>query len=206
MRKQVDVRDEMPTIMKNDLILTMPKEQMNLYHETFEGMKEDLFYNKKTKITFLQIFTKLRTICSTPINEGMKELGAKFDWVLDYSTDNETDSVIIYSTFSDKGIHILSEILTKHKLKHQVMTGKNTQDQRVKAINDFQNGAVKIILCNIKTANVGVTLDKGDVMIFLDRELNPTENEQAESRFFPTQLNDNKPRQIINGLLPTFLN
>lgn len=35
-------------------------------------------------------------------------------------------------------------------------------------------------------------------MIFLDRELNPTENEQTESRFFPTQLNDNKTREIIN--------
>lgn len=198
MRKQVDVRNEMPTIIKNDLVLTMSKRQMTIYNETLESMKKDLFYNKKTKITFLEIFTKLRTICTTPINEGIKELGAKFDWVLDYLTDNETDSIIVYSTFSNKGILILSEILTKHKLKHQVMTGKTSQDQRLKAINNFQTGKVKIILCNIKTANVGVTLDKGDVMIFLDRELNPTENEQAESRFFPTQLNDNKPRQIIN--------
>lgn len=198
MRKQVDVRDEMPSIMKNDLVLPMAKEQLLLYHETLDTMKEELFYNKKSKITFLQIFTKLRIISSTPINEGMKELGAKFDWVLDYLTDNDSDSIIIYSSFSDKGIHILSQILTKHKIKHQVMTGKTSQDQRVKAINDFQGGVVKVILCNIKTVNVGVTLDKGDVMIFLDRELNPTENEQAESRFFPTQLTDNKPRQIIN--------
>lgn len=68
----------------------------------------------------------------------------------------------------------------------------------MKAINDFQNKKVNIILCNIRTTNVGVTLDKADVMIFLDRELNPTENEQAESRFFPTEINDNKTREIIN--------
>ncbi len=47
---------------------------------------------------------------------------------------------------------------------------------------------INIILCNIKTANVGVNLDQVDVIIFLDQELNPTENEQVESRFFPTQL------------------
>ncbi len=198
MRKQIDVRNEMPKIIKNDLILTMPKAQTAIYYATLETMKQELFYNKKSKITFLQIFTKLRTICSTPINEGMKELGAKFNWLLDYLHDNENNSIIIYSSFSNKGINILSNILDKHKLNHQLITGKVNHEQRLKAISDFQNKKVKIILCNIKSTNVGITLDQGDVMIFLDRELNPTENEQAESRFFPTQLNDNKTREIIN--------
>lgn len=198
MRKQIDIRNQMPKIIKNDLILPMPKAQAKIYDYTLNKMKQELFFNNNSKITFLQIFTKLRTICSTPINEGIKELGAKFNWLLEYLQDNENNSIIVYSSFSEKGINILSNILWQYKLNHQLINGKIKQQKRLQAINDFQNKKVKIILCNIKTANVGVTLDKADVIIFLDRELNPTENEQAESRFFPTQLNDNKTREIIN--------
>lgn len=192
------MRKQMPQIIKNDLILTMPRTQAKIYDETFNNMKQELFYNKKSKITFLQIFTKLRTICSTPINEGSKELGAKFNWLLDYLQDNENNSIIVYSSFSAKGINILSNILLKYKLRHQLINSKINYQQRLKAISDFQNKKINIILCNIKTANVEISLDQADIIIFLDRELNPTENEQAESRFFPTQLNDNKTREIIN--------
>lgn len=198
MRKQIDVRDQMPKIIKNDLILTMPKTQIAIYYHTLEKMKQEMTSNNNAKMNFLKIFTKLRTICSTPINEGITELGAKFNWLLDYLQDNENDSIIVYSSFSSKSINILSNILSKNKLKHQIITGKVSAQQKLAAINEFQNEKVKIILCNIKSANVGITLDKANVMIFLDHELNPTANQQAESRFFPTQLNDNKTREIIN--------
>lgn len=196
MRKQIDIRSKMPLIITNDVILPMPTKQALIYQQTLAQMKQELFFNP-TSITFLQIFTKLRTICSTPINEGIKELGAKFNWVLEYLQDNNDDHIIIYSCFSAKGINILSNILHKNNIKHELITGKVNIQQRQIAVTNFQNGLVNIILCNIKTANVGVTLDRANVIIVLDHELNPTENEQAISRFFPTQLHDNKTRQII---------
>ena len=59
-------------------------------------------------------------------------------------------------------------------------------ENRQKYVDMFQRGDLDILLCNIQAAGVGLTLDKADTAIFLDRHFNPALNDQAESRIVPT--------------------
>jgi SNF2 family DNA or RNA helicase len=53
-------------------------------------------------------------------------------------------------------------------------------------------------LCNIIAAGVGLTLDKADTIIFLDKAFNPADNEQAQDRIVPTTKERYHPVTIIS--------
>src|SRR5699024_7786619 len=65
-------------------------------------------------------------------------------------------------------------------------------------VKDFQAGKSKVILANIKAAGTGLTLDKAETVIFLDKEYNPSDNEQAEDRIVPTAKERNHAMHVIS--------
>ena len=82
-----------------------------------------------------------------------------------------------------------------------MITGKITHQQRTEFINDFQKGKIKILLCNIQSAGMGLNLSQADIAIFADRSYSPADNEQAEARFLPTTLSENLKKRLIIDLI-----
>jgi SNF2 family DNA or RNA helicase len=68
-----------------------------------------------------------------------------------------------------------------------LLTGEQTQAEKQRNIDRFQNKEVRVLLANIKAGGVGFTLDRADTIIFADRSYNPVDNEQAADRFIPTR-------------------
>jgi len=97
----------------------------------------------------------------------------------------------------------LQESINFKQKKPQIglITGKVSHQQRIEFINDFQKREVKILLCNIQSAGVGLNLSQADIAIFADRSYSPADNEQAEARFLPTKDSENLKTRLIIDLI-----
>jgi len=98
-------------------------------------------------------------------------------------------------------LYPLSEILEKEKIKVGLITGKTSAFNKEEIINLFQNKNLNILLCNIKSANLGINLSKANTIIFADRSYSPADNKQAEARFLPTNDQENKEIRLIIDLI-----
>jgi SWI/SNF-related matrix-associated actin-dependent regulator 1 of chromatin subfamily A len=78
-----------------------------------------------------------------------------------------------------------------------MITGETHSTVRQKTVEDFQKGKLKVILCNIIAAGVGLTLDRAETIIFTDKAWNPADNEQAEDRITPVSKERNHKHSII---------
>ena len=68
-------------------------------------------------------------------------------------------------------------------------------------ISDFQKGEIKILLCNIQSAGVGLNLSRAETIIFADRSYSPADNEQAEARFLPTTNSEPSRVRLVIDLI-----
>jgi len=79
-----------------------------------------------------------------------------------------------------------------------MITGKVSKNARDQAVKYFQEGRSRVLLANIKAAGTGLTLDKAETVIFIDKEYNPSDNEQAEDRIVPVSKERNHAMHIIS--------
>jgi SNF2 family DNA or RNA helicase len=77
-----------------------------------------------------------------------------------------------------------------------MIIGETSKQERQRTVEAFQAGECKVLLANIQAAGTGLTLDKAETVIFLDRAYTVAENEQAEDRAIPT-LEGNKKNTLI---------
>ncbi|ARU90983.1 helicase with SNF2 domain [Spiroplasma clarkii] len=146
----------------------------------------------------LGLLQRLRPI-SNGIFKDDKYLSNKFKWIRNYLKDIESDEkILILSNFSNKTLSILHDELKT--FKPLLITGSTPQMKRVEYINKIQNGKSKLLISNLKCIKEGVTLDKLDTLIFVDRSWTPADNEQAIMRFLPPtkNLKREKNKQIID--------
>jgi SWI/SNF-related matrix-associated actin-dependent regulator 1 of chromatin subfamily A len=73
--------------------------------------------------------------------------------------------------------------LRKHLPNAVTVVGDDSMDQRQKSVDDFQNNPkVKVILCNIKSGGVGITLTASSRVAFIELPWHPADCEQCEDR------------------------
>jgi len=66
-------------------------------------------------------------------------------------------SVAIFVNFTDT-LNTLSKLFTENNIKHAVIHGKQTSDEREIEINKFQTNTVRVIICMITAGSVGISL------------------------------------------------
>ena len=91
------------------------------------------------------------------------------------------DSVAVCAV-SRQLIEILSARLTKEGVQHGLITGKQSGDERQKAIDDFQSGRLKWILFTAQAGGVGVTLTAARRLVMLQRPWSLVDYKQALDR------------------------
>jgi SNF2 family DNA or RNA helicase len=91
------------------------------------------------------------------------------------------DSVAVCAV-SRQLIDILSARLEKAKIPHGLITGAQNEDERQKAIDDFQSGRIKWILFTAQAGGVGVTLTAARRLIMLQRPWSLVDYKQALDR------------------------
>lgn len=63
-----------------------------------------------------------------------------------------------------------------------IITGKSTRTQRKMNLERFKTGECKLFFLSTNVANVGLNLEEGDTLVFIDPGLDPTTEEQAIGR------------------------
>jgi SNF2 family DNA or RNA helicase len=100
---------------------------------------------------------------------------------MDDIPDFGDQSVVVFAV-SKQLINLLSARMTKAKIKHGLITGDQSEYDRDLAINAFQAGHTKFILCTIQAGGTGITLSRGGIMAFLQRSWSLLDQTQAENR------------------------
>lgn len=113
----------------------------------------------------------------------LTEPSCKVDALMDDINNNDfgDDSVAVCAV-SRQLIDLVSAEMTKKNIPHGLITGAQTEDERQKAIDDFQSGKTKWILFTAQAGGVGVTLTAARRLIMLQRPWSLVDHKQALDR------------------------
>lgn len=143
--------------------------------------------------------TRLRQICSTPaLLEGDDE-SAKLDAAVEIITDAQPKQFVVFSEFVGT-CHALAERLEKKGLKVGVWTGEVSTEDRTEMEDEFQAGALDVLVGTIAAMGQGVTLTAADTAIFIERHWTPAMNEQAEDRLWRNGQENHVTILILEGI------
>lgn len=184
-RKRRDIMQWLPNKQYQVIPVELTPKQRKVYDdvlETFEYEEEGETIVDAPSV--LAQVTRLRQICLSPKTIGINAPSAKEEFLLEWLQDNP-EPVIIFSQFTSYLRELKGTIEKKLKEKVVEINGQVSATDRNNAVHIFQNGKSRILLANIKAAGTGLTLDKAETTIFLDKEWNPADNAQAEDRMVP---------------------
>jgi SNF2 family DNA or RNA helicase len=113
----------------------------------------------------------------------LAEPSCKVDALLDdiKNGDFGDDSVAVCAV-SRQLIELLSASLTKEKIPHGLITGAQNEDERQKAVDDFQSGKIKWVLFTAQAGGVGITLTAARRLVMLQRPWSLVDHKQAMDR------------------------
>lgn len=113
----------------------------------------------------------------------LAEPSCKVDALMDdiKNGDFGDDSVAVCAV-SRQLIELLSAAMTEAKIEHGLITGAQSEDERQRAIDDFQSKNVKWILFTAQAGGVGVTLTAARRLVMLQRPWSLVDHKQALDR------------------------
>jgi SNF2 family DNA or RNA helicase len=195
-RKRADVMKWLPDKQYLNIELDADTKQLKAYKdvmETYEYEEDgELLVDAQGDLPKL---VRLRQICLHPELLNIKAKSPKEEYIFEWLEDNPNEPVIIFSNFSSY-LYNLAGKLDKKGISGGLITGKTPNPQQV--VEFFQSGKINVLLANIVSAGEGLTLDRGETIIFLDKHFNPTKNAQAEDRIIPTTEERNHSCTIIS--------
>ena len=150
----------------------------------------------------LDRITKYRQLISEPriLLENYKKVGPKTAWVLDYMKEYP-DTPTIYFTNSTRHIRILLPLMQKIAPTACII-GATDHKERLEIEKQFQTGKIKHLICNTQAAQEGLTLDTGEVEVFIEQFPPYGSIDQASNRFTPATPEKAKiPKRIIKLIL-----
>lgn len=95
--------------------------------------------------------------------------------------EQSTKGVVVFAQ-SRQLLELLSKEMDRADIKHGMVVGTQSEEERNNAIDAFQAGELKYILVSISAGGAGITLTAADTMVFLQRSWSKTAMEQAEAR------------------------
>jgi SNF2 family DNA or RNA helicase len=199
-RKRKDIMKWLPAAQHENLFVKMEGKQLKLYDQMFDtfvaslGENEDM--HEVDTMNKLSQLLRLRQLCLDPRLLGFDVVGAKTEALLEFA-ENNTDPFIVMTTFSSYFDLVLPE-LEKLGKRVGIIDGSISPKKKMETAAAFQNGEYDILLCNIIAAGTGFTLDRADTILFLDKDFNPANNEQAQDRIVPTTEERYHPINIIS--------
>jgi len=113
----------------------------------------------------------------------LSEPSCKVDALMnDIENEDFGDDSVAVCAVSRQLIDLLSARMTASKIPHGLITGAQDENERQKAIDDFQSGKIKWILFTAQAGGVGVTLTAARRLIMLQRPWSLVDHKQAMDR------------------------
>jgi SNF2 family DNA or RNA helicase len=197
-RKRQDVMKWLPKAQHQTIPVQLEGKQLKLYNQMMDTFVAEDPENEHEIDTMnkLSQLMRLRQLCLDPRLLGFDVRGAKTDALLEWA-ENNTEPFVVMTTFSSY-FELVKPELEKLGKKVEVIDGSVSKTNRQRIVELFQRGDIDILLANIIAAGTGLTLDRADTIIFLDKSFNPADNEQAQDRIVPTTEDRLHPINVIS--------
>jgi SNF2 family DNA or RNA helicase len=112
------------------------------------------------------------------------------------------DAPLVVAAVSRQLIELAAARLDKEGISHALITGAQSNDERVSAVERFQSGAVRVVLLTLGAGATGITLTRADTMLFMQTSYSTIENKQAEDRIYRIGSEIHQSIRIIEQIVP----
>lgn len=157
----------------------------------------------------VQFASSYADICETPDGETKVRLtdtaqvpSNKIDAFMDILEEYGPDHPLVACAQSRQLIELTSLRLERAGIRHALITGAQTSDERTRALADFQEGRLNVLLFTIQAGGTGLTMTRADTIIFLQRSWSMVDNLQAEDRIHRIGSERHESVHIIDIVAP----
>lgn len=116
--------------------------------------------------------------------------------------DEMGDEPLVVAAVSRQLIELAAARLGEAGIPHGLVTGAQSVTERATAVQNFQDGSIRVILLTLGAGAEGLTLTRADTMLFLQRSFSPLENAQAEDRIHRIGSEGHSHITIIEQITP----
>ena len=197
-RKKSDVLKELPKKVRQLIPVELPagkgievldeKQERRLQHIKSLSDQASFAVESGDETKYLELIRELDSevnILFTDMSavrqkNGIAKVPAIVEMVLD--TLEQEEKVVVMIWHQEVANKIVAA-LEKKKIKTIKIIGDGTKfDKRDKGVQDFQEGDVRVAVCNMQAAGVGLTLTASNTVIFGEQDYVPGNLSQAEDR------------------------
>lgn len=174
------------TYIRRDIPMTAAQKRQ--YDQMKKGMIAELkpgsYMVTDNTLTKVLRLDQMASACMEENDVGGYRMTApsnKVDALMELLEDMGEDPLVVFSA-SRQLLEITKPVLTKAGISWSEVVGGQTPDQRDKAVQDFQAGHVRVILCVPGAGGEGLTLTRADTLCFMQRPWKMSQSRQAEDR------------------------
>jgi superfamily II DNA or RNA helicase len=182
---------ELPPKIEATAWATLTREQASLYRAVTDHLLERLptMTNMDRRGAIVATITRLKQICNHPAHflgdgsrlEGRSGKLTRIDELLDDAFE-VGDRVIAFTQYVEMGYLVQRHLANRTRLSVPFLHGSVPKRQRDKLVDDFQSGAVPLLLVSLKAGGSGLNLTAANQVIHIDRWWNPAVEDQASDR------------------------
>jgi SNF2 family DNA or RNA helicase len=195
---------DLPPEVDNFLWVDLAHHAQHLYNRVNQQMK--LLYDETVATgtdKYMGQMGKLRNtmqrICGGFNDEANLLWLHKIEATIEY-IDNmvyEGHQVVIFAHYVAE-VKTISQMLTSHGIYTPYICGETDLKDRASHIKDFQDGKIKVLVCQEQAGGVGITLTAADVALFYSMNFDAGTYEQAKARIY--RIGQEKPVTYVHLL------
>lgn len=190
-RYKKNVIKELPDKIEKRLYVPLSDEQTKVY-EAYSKYVKDIIAKKvedleftSSKIEILSYITKLRQLCLDPsvVMEEYNGDSGKIDSLMELLEQSvcENHKVLVFSQFTSV-LKNIGKTLEKNNFRYSYLDGSIPSIDRMKMVEEFNNGENSVFLISLKAGGTGLNLTSADIVIHFDPWWNPAVEDQATDR------------------------
>jgi SNF2 family DNA or RNA helicase len=192
-RLKKEVLAELPEKIETKLACEMTTEQKKVYLAYLARARDEFESEiatsgfQKSQIKILALLTRLRQICCHPslFLEDYHGGSGKLELLLEVIQDclSGGHRILLFSQFVSM-LNIIETQLHQDETRLFRIDGQTPPEDRLKLVNDFNQGGAEVFLISLKAGGTGLNLTGADTVIHYDPWWNPAVEDQATDRAY----------------------
>jgi len=180
-RKKHEVAKDLPKKTNQTIYVEMVAAQAHMYKQMLLEMIAMLESGEKLTAFFvIAQLTRLRQIVATTATVDVTDLSGKLD-AAEEIIKNTNQKIIVFCVYRAT-VESLCIRLDRLGIKNVRILGGLSIEEREAAKVAINEGDARVLVCTIRSGGVGLNLQGASLGIFISKEWNPMEQEQASGR------------------------
>ena len=190
-RRKVDVLNDLPDKIENNIYIDLSDSQKKLYAKEVERVNKE-FDNilhtegiSKARFLILQLLVKLRQLCIDPriVYENYKDGSNKIDTLISVVKEYVSNGhkILLFTSFRT-ALDLVRKEFNKNGITSYTIDGSVSSKKRMELVDKFNSDDTNVFLIMLKSGGTGLNLTSADVVIHLDLWWNPQAESQATDR------------------------